>query len=196
MPRKGSATSALLVGLVLGALIGAAATYLALQALRQQAAAGAELELLPNRAYFERVSRLIAGARRSVYVVMFVMKYDPNESPERDPANRLITLLVDAAARGVDVRVVVDDTTKQSYPETIAFLKSKGVPVKLDPKAGVTTHAKLVIVDGSCAVIGSHNWTQSALASNNELSVLTCSREVVEGATRYFMELWEGGRPA
>lgn len=197
--RGPSATSYLALGLVIGVLIGAAGAYLALRMLGRllapQPSGELRVELLPNKLYFERVSELIRGAEKSVYVVMFVMKYDPGESPERDPANALIELLVDARSRGLDVRVVVDDTTRQSYPETIEHLKARGVPVRLDPRAGVTTHAKIVVIDGRCAAIGSHNWTESALASNNEFSVLLCSEELVEEVESYFLDLWSNGRP-
>lgn len=198
--RGYSATSYLVLGLVIGVAIGAAGAYLALRTLAQlsvpEYSSQLHVELLPDKAYVESVSELIRGAEKSVYVVMFVMKYDPEESPERDPANALIQLLVEARARGVDVRVLVDDTTKQSYPETIEYLKSKGVSVRLDPKAGVTTHAKIVVVDGKCTAIGSHNWTESALSSNNEFSVLLCSQDLAREVESYFVELWSQGRPA
>ncbi|MEM2409477.1 MAG: phospholipase D-like domain-containing protein [Thermofilaceae archaeon] len=197
--RGPSAATFLVLGLILGVIIGAAGAFIALRVVAPLPAPGQAqftVELLPNMAYFERVSELIKRAEKSVYVVMFVMKYDPKETPERDPANALIELLVDARNRGLDVRVVVDDTTRQSYPETIEYLKSKGVPVRLDPKAGVTTHAKIVVVDGRCSVIGSHNWTESALSSNNEFSVLLCSKDFAGEVEGYFMELWEQGRPA
>lgn len=194
----GSASSMLLIGLLLGIVIGAAGVYIALKLASSGvfASSARTVELLPNEAYVERVSELLASARKGVHVVMYVMKYDPRERPESDPANRLIVMLAEAAAKGLDVRVVVDDATKQSYPETIAYLKSQGVSVRLDPRAGVTTHAKIVIVDGRCAAIGSHNWTESALSENNELSVLLCSEELVAEVEGYFLRLWEGGRPA
>lgn len=191
----GGATSFLVVGLVIGIAIGASAAYLALSILKPQRAPPLEqLELLPDARYVSVVSRLIASANKSVHVVMYVAKYDPKQSAEEDPANALLELLASARRRGLDVRVVVDDVTKQSYPETIEFLKSRNVPVRLDPKAGVTTHAKIVIVDGEWVVIGSHNWTQSALSSNREYSILVRSSELAARVEEYFEELWSGGR--
>ena len=191
----GSATGFLVIGLVIGFVIGASAVYLALSILKPaQAPALGRLELLPDEKYIVAVSRLIASANKSVHVIMYVAKYDPKQSAEEDPANMLLELLASAKRRGLDVRVVVDDVTKQSYPETIEFLKSRGVPVRLDPKAGVTTHAKVVIVDGEWVVIGSHNWTQSALSRNREYSILIRSSELAAKVEEYFEELWSSGR--
>ena len=191
----GSATSFLVIGLVIGFAIGASAVYLAFSILKPaQTPTLGRLELLPDEKYIVAVSRLIASANKSVHVVMYVAKYDPKQSAEKDPANMLLELLASAKRKGLDVRVVVDDVTKQSYPETIEFLKSRNVPVRLDPKAGVTTHAKVVIVDGEWVVIGSHNWTQSALSSNREYSVLVRSSEIATKVEEYFEELWSSGR--
>lgn len=180
---------------MIGFAIGASAVYLALSILKPaQTPTLGQLELLPDEKYIVAVSRLIASANKSVHVVMYVAKYDPKQSAEKDPANMLLELLASAKRKGLDVRVVVDDVTKQSYPETIEFLKSRNVPVRLDPKAGVTTHAKVVIVDGEWVVIGSHNWTQSALSSNREYSVLVRSSEIATKVEEYFEELWSSGR--
>ena len=42
----------------------------------------------------------------------------------------------------------------------------------------VTTHTKLLIIDGEISVVGSTNWTYSALEKNHEVSVLIRSPEV------------------
>ena len=42
-----------------------------------------------------------------------------------------------------------------------------------------TTHAKIVIIDGRTAVVGSHNWTGSALSRNREASLLIDDRPVI-----------------
>jgi phosphatidylserine/phosphatidylglycerophosphate/cardiolipin synthase-like enzyme len=195
-PRlSGSATSFLAIGLLIGFAIGASAVYLAFNVLRQaQTPTLGQLELLPDERYIVAVSRLIASANKSVHVIMYVAKYDPKQSAEEDPANKLLELLASAKRKGLDVRVVVDDVTRQSYPETIDFLKSRNVPVRLDPKASVTTHAKVVIVDGEWVVIGSHNWSESALKENREYSVLIRSSDIAADVKDYFEELWNGGR--
>jgi phosphatidylserine/phosphatidylglycerophosphate/cardiolipin synthase-like enzyme len=148
--------------------------------------------LLENREYYNKLLETIRKANHSVYVVMYVVKYDPKE-PD-DPVNMLLQVLVDLYKAGKDVKILVDDETYKSYPETVQYLVNKGVPVRLDPKAGTTTHAKIVVVDSTCVFVGSHNWTESALTANNEVSALIISKEIAREALAYFSGLWEQGR--
>lgn len=148
--------------------------------------------LLENKEYYGKIMEIISRANYSVYVIMFIIKYDVNE-PD-DPVNQLLTMLVNLYEKGVDVKVLVDDETYNSYPETIEFLISNGISVKLDPRSGITTHTKMVIVDGMYVFIGSHNWTESALNYNNEVSALIISQEIAQEALTYFSSLWNQGR--
>lgn len=147
---------------------------------------------LPDKAYYTAVKGLIERANRSVAVIMYVAKYDPQET--NDPVNALLDALIKAKERGVSARVVLDDATYRSYKETLDYLMSRGVDFVLDEKAGVTTHVKMVIVDGEYLVVGSHNWTESALSHNHEYSILVRSREVAEKALSYFNQIWSKGR--
>jgi len=55
-------------------------------------------------------------------------------------------------------------------------------------------HAKVVVIDGRCVVIGSHNWTESALRYNHEVSVLICSSDLAKEVKEYIESLWSNGR--
>ena len=117
---------------------------------------------------------------------MYVMKYDENDP--KDPANDLIIALIDAARRGVKVSVILENTISYN-DKTLSFLLSHGVNATFDPR-GVRTHSKLVIVDEYIVLIGSHNWTESALKYNHETSMLIISRSLAEEEIKYFNELW------
>ncbi len=150
------------------------------------------VESLVDDRYFNELKNLLLKANSSVYVIMYVIKYDPNE-PD-DPVNQLLSVLAELRTRGVDVKVVIDDETYRSYPETITYLKNAGVPTRLDKSQRTTTHAKLVIIDNKTVVIGSHNWTESALRYNHEASVMVQDKEIAEELAKYFMNLWNEGR--
>lgn len=153
---------------------------------------GCTISTLLDRDYYRTLPSILGNAKKSIYVVMYVVKYDPRE-PD-DPVNMLLETLVNMSSRGLDVRVVVDDETYTSYPETIEFLKNSGVFLKLDEYKSRTTHAKIVIVDNETAVLGSHNWTESALTNNHEASIVTDCPSVVESLLNYFSNIWSNGR--
>ena len=148
--------------------------------------------ILEDHAYLSIVKSLILKANKSIYVAIYVIKYDVKEP--NDPVNQLLNALVDARKRGLDVKVLVDDPTLRSYPDTISYLKNNSVEIKLDEKKGVTSHMKIVIIDDTYLVVGSHNWTESALSYNHEYSVLIVSRYHAEAAEKYFLNLWNSGR--
>ena len=125
----------------------------------------------------------ISRANESVHVMVYGFTLDD-----------LSEALIEAKGRGVEVRVLVDDVTAKSYPQSLSYLKEHGVPVRLDESPKVTTHVKLVLIDGNYSLIGSHNWTESALKYNHELSVLIESGSVYEALEGYFNGIWEEGR--
>jgi len=147
---------------------------------------------LIDKNYFTTLLNHIEKATTSIHVIMYVVKYDPKEY--NDPVNQILNGLASAYQRGVDVKVIVDDETYKSYPQTIEFLKSHEIPVKLDEKSSKRTHAKIIIIDGKIVFIGSHNWTESALTYNHEASVLINSQEIAKAFEEYFQNIWDNGR--
>jgi phosphatidylserine/phosphatidylglycerophosphate/cardiolipin synthase-like enzyme len=128
------------------------------------------------------LERRFAAARTRIWVAMFVIRCetDPDQASAAadDPVVALLRALAAARARGVDVRVCLDygrdrDTGEVEDKHVIAqaWLARHGIPVVLDEEA-TTTHAKVVLIDARWVVLGSHNWTRSALTRNREASVL------------------------
>ncbi|NAZ14106.1 MAG: phospholipase [Desulfurococcales archaeon] len=150
------------------------------------------LSILLDKDYYGNLSVILPRANKSVYVIMYVIKYDPKDP--MDPVNTLLNILINLSKRNVDVKIIVDDETYNSYPETINYLLSHNISVKLDESSGRTTHTKLVIIDGKIVFLGSHNWTQSALQRNHEVSVLIYDEDVAKILLRYFFNIWSNGR--
>ena len=57
-----------------------------------------------------------------------------------------------------------------------------------------TTHTKVMIIDEQLTLLGSTNWTYSALTDNNEVSVLIRSKEVAKDLGDYFNKVKSTGR--
>ncbi|MEL9940774.1 MAG: phospholipase D-like domain-containing protein [Ignisphaera sp.] len=153
---------------------------------------GCGVGVLVDKSYFQAVQSLLERANKSIYIAMYAMKYDPAEPG--DPVNKLLNIVVNKSRYGVDVKIVVDDVTYKDYPDTIAFLLGNNISVRLDESSGRTIHAKLVIVDNRTAVLGSHNWTESALQLNHEASIEIDCPDAVKTLLNYFDSLWASGR--
>ena len=116
--------------------------------------------LLMDRDYYPQVKRLINNAKSSIHLMMFEASYY-KKYPE-SPSNQLITALISAQERGVSVEVVLEvknkneRTTKRNLA-TGRILHKKGINVTVDPE-DITTHTKLIIIDGRIIVLGSTNW--------------------------------------
>ncbi len=204
MPSRSDVAWSLIIVFIAGLVIGFFASMELLQQTPQEQAIPAinttigvqlgenSVLFLPDKAYFGNLTNYLESANTSVYVVMYVMKYDPKEY--NDPVNILLRKLVELKNMGIDVKVIVDDETYDSYPETIEFLVRNGVPVKLDESNGRTTHSKIVVIDGKYVFIGSHNWTESALTRNHETTLLVNSPELARQVVEYIESIWSNGR--
>jgi cardiolipin synthase A/B len=114
-------------------------------------------ELLPNAAaYGPALYQLVGNARQRLSVVMYIFR--PDES-----GRRFLAALIDAARRGVDVRVLVDTHgslfTPASFFEPLLRAGARfarfGTP--LGPRYLVRMHQKLIAADDGHAIIGGFN---------------------------------------
>ena len=69
------------------------------------------------------------------------------------------------------------DILERKSEYTYDLLLSAGVPVLYDSKNRVT-HSKVMVIDRYITIVGSTNWTYSALKKNHEASVIIRSRDV------------------
>jgi phosphatidylserine/phosphatidylglycerophosphate/cardiolipin synthase-like enzyme len=153
------------------------------------------VEAIPNRVYFDKVHSIISGARHTVFVIMYSMDYYPDYPYGHQ--SRLLSDLIAAKKRGVDVRVLLEisdwnENLTDQNRTTADYLKKNGVEVRFDT-LDTTTHSKLLVVDSRIVVVGSVNWTYSAIDENNEASVVVYSNAIAIRFGKYFQELWQNG---
>ena len=108
----------------------------------------------------------------------------------------LLDDLIEASKRGVDVKVMLEggeeflgENFTEAQTKTKEYLEEGGVKVKFDGE-GVTTHAKLIVIDERVVILGSTNWNYYSLDRNNEASVLIKSNEAGIYYEDYFEKLW------
>ena len=108
----------------------------------------------------------IAGARKTLFITNAYFAPDKN----------FVGLLVDAARRGVDIRLLVGG------PSTDVAVARRAAHARYDPllSAGVkiyeyeptTLHAKTFVADGCWSSIGTMNFDNRSLALNDEVSLM------------------------
>ncbi|MFT4039558.1 MAG: phospholipase D-like domain-containing protein, partial [Thermomicrobiales bacterium] len=100
---------------------------------------------------------LVESAQTSVDVYAEVL---------RDP--ELLDALAAAAGRGVTVRVIISPSA--SFDVERAALAAGGVEVRL--LTSLYVHAKMILVDGQRAYLGSQNISTTSLDQNRELGMI------------------------
>jgi len=179
------------LGLAMGILLGAILGILIVNLFQEQfypsvlCVDKASLVPISDRGYFPAVIRELQGARKSIHIVAFELKY--YEDYQDSNQNKIVQALVDAHNRGVDVRVIVDEYSKKN--NAYEFLKEKGIEIRYD-SVDVTTHAKLIIIDGKSVILGSTNFSYYGLEKNHEADILVDAGHVAEYFEGYFEELW------
>jgi len=160
-------------------------------------------ELLAGNEYADRVLGLLRNATKRIHVTMFVMSYQPKRSYAIE--NKYVEALIDRYKKGVDVKVVLDAgrewskkrkslTGPMSKKNAKAYnkLKKAGVPVLYDSDKQ-TMHGKTILID-DILVIGSTNWTYSALKKNAEFSMLLKYKKQVAEMSKHFNNLWKASK--
>jgi len=153
------------------------------------------VEILEDEAYYGRAVEILAAAQDRIDVAMFfaAMPFKGH------PTFKLIDLLCDAHDEGKAVRVLMDqDRVDDPYnstainAEAIAYLKSRGVAVRVDAPEKLM-HSKTIAVDGTHSIIGSHNWTAGSYFKYRDVSLAIASAELTGTLHARFDVLWDAG---
>ncbi len=151
-----------------------------------------------DRQYYPLVLSTINSANRSINMVMYEIKWYGNPDGDYHDVSKLGVALVEAQERGVDVKIILDDGRGYGFEndDLISwaenwrdYFESHGIEVKFD-WSNETTHDKLLIVDDEIVIVGSTNWSTSALDYNHEANVYIEGKEVAQQYNQYFYSLW------
>jgi len=150
--------------------------------------------LLDDSMYSPFVEKLISVASETIRIVMFFARF---ETAESYPTSPLFAALVSARKRGCDIKVILDrDDGKSGVPSgeinkaAYNFLRDNDIDVVFDSEEKFT-HTKLIIVDATHVVLGSHNWTAGSFYAYQDTSVYLKSSELVATYLNRFNLLWE-----
>lgn len=139
--------------------------------------------------YYPQVHQTLITAKKSIMCVMYMADIDPKYN--RGWEYNLVNDLISAQRRGLEVTVIFDQNImfwetgkkgknlERKSDNAYELLRKNGVTVYYD-SADRVTHSKIVVVDGYITILGSTNWTHSALKKNHEASVLIKSHSVAD----------------
>ncbi len=103
--------------------------------------------------------------------------------------------LVNAAQRGVQVQVILptssssgENAGSDSNSQGISTIEQGGVQVKEDHH--LYMHAKIIIVDGQQAFVGSENISTASLDHNRELGLIVSDQSVLNTLQQTFQQDW------
>jgi phosphatidylserine/phosphatidylglycerophosphate/cardiolipin synthase-like enzyme len=99
--------------------------------------------------------------------------------------------LTNAAQHGVHVQVILPaprGSSGDSNSQGIDTIKQGGVEVREDPR--LYMHAKIIIVDGQKAFVGSENISMQSLDQNRELGIIVSDQSVLHTLQQTFQQDW------
>jgi cardiolipin synthase A/B len=99
--------------------------------------------------------------------------------------------LVQAASRGVQIEIILPSpsgSSGDSNRQGIDAIKGSNVTVREDPK--LYMHAKIMVVDGAKAFVGSENISSQSLDQNRELGILVSDAAVLSKLQSTFQTDW------
>ena len=139
------------------------------------------IKTLIGKEFPNKVIPLIENAVKAIDIIVFDWRWYP-----QDPGASVQLFnqaIVRAVRRGVKVRAIVNND------EIIRVLKEIGCEAKKIFTPGLI-HSKLMIIDYSLVVTGSHNYTQSAFQMNLETSVIFEDADAAANFQNFFNNLW------
>ena len=185
----------LLLGIIL--LIASMIPFvLAAEKSSQRAPDNCPAVILTNENFLPALLKSIDEAQNEIFISIFSFKAGEHKNSYPD---RIVNHLAKAVKKGVKVYVILEKTQDKSDELNIQnrttgkLLEEKGINVYFD-SPNKTTHTKLIVIDQRLVLLGSHNFTQSALKYNNEISVLLEGPDLANNARNYMLKIINEGK--
>lgn len=154
------------------------------------------MQLLTNEQFLPAATELIAAATKSIFISTF--KAELTTKPRGRRLIKLFDLVIEKTRLGLDTRLLI--SKRESYghiPLTNLFavreLKANKVKVR-HLRNSRLCHAKILIVDGDIAILGSHNLSIKSCHSNFEISLCFDNPYVVGQLQGIYTSVWDDAK--
>src|SRR3970282_2024444 len=122
----------------------------------------------------------ITEAQKNLYIAIYSLTH-----------LKITEAIIHAHERGMDVRVIVDNTQRSGKRSRVQELLEAGVEVRENRHSG-KMHNKFIVIDGHGLITGSFNFTENAAQRNDEnLLQVTEEPDAVNAYTQQFLLMWE-----
>ena len=133
---------------------------------------------------------MFSSAEKSIDIEVF---YFTNQSGE--PMEKVMNSIKDAAARGVKVRVIVDNNFYTKGEKSVDELEDiNGIEIRKIPFnkiGGGLMHAKYFVIDGKEIFVGSQNFDWRALKHIHEMGITVKSEKLASDFEKIFEMDWQ-----
>ena len=146
----------------------------------------ASAEVLFGKAYYQTLHKYLSQSKSSIIVAMYFIIIDPKD--QTNPVNQLVDDLIAAKNRGVEVKVVLEDSKLKENHLAYEKLRQNNIDVFFDTVEQLL-HTKEVIIDDRYVFVGSANWSRAAIEDNYEVTYFEQSRRDALSSRRFIENL-------
>ena len=133
------------------------------------------------------------GSEKSMLLLINSAKSELDIYNEEMADGGVITALMEAAKRGVNVNIIM--TYQSSDKNVFAELKSAGVHLHLFHGQKFYIHAKIILSDRAYAFLGSENFSFGSLNQNRELGIFLSDPTIISSLFNTFSTDWQNATP-
>ena len=133
-----------------------------------------------NKTVAEQILPIIKNAKSYIYIPAFYLT-----------RKSIIYELIEAKKRGVEIKIIVDETSVKGKYVDIDLMINNGLEVKVEDWKG-KMHMKSMVIDDENLVIGSMNFTKQGENVNDENCLIIKNAPVLtKKYKKHFLELWD-----
>ena len=125
----------------------------------------ASAEVVFGKAYQEILHKYFTQSESSITIAMYFIIIGPED--KTNPVNELVDDLIAAKNRGVEVKVILEDSKLKENRLAYEKLRENSIDVYFDTPRHLL-HTKGVVIDDRYVFLGSANWSRAAIEDNYE----------------------------
>ncbi|MCX8163380.1 MAG: phospholipase D-like domain-containing protein [Candidatus Micrarchaeota archaeon] len=130
----------------------------------------------------EKIIGLIKEAKESIDLEIYILS-------DKD----IIYHLVESASRGVKIRIILEHRVELDISKVIEALEHENIQIRFSPQQYKLMHSKMMIIDRKKVLVGSINFSRSALESNKESAIIV-EGKIVKKYLENFENDWREGQ--